>query len=51
MPGGSTPVDWIFGYNNKLRAVAEVYAAEDAQRLLVEDFGAAWTKIMNNHRV
>ena len=46
----ATPVDLIFGYNTELRAVAEVYATADAQRLFVDDFAAAWTKVMNNDR-
>ncbi len=46
----ATPVDLSFGYNNELRAVAEVYATSDAQRKFVDDFGAAWTKVMNNDR-
>jgi len=46
----ATSVDLTFGYNTELRAVAEVYATNDAQRLFVEDFAAAWTKVMNNDR-
>ena len=37
----------IFGSNSQLRAVAEVYASADAQEKFVQDFVAAWTKVMN----
>jgi catalase-peroxidase len=43
-------VDLIFGSNSQLRAVAEVYAAADAQEKFVQDFVAAWTKVMNLDR-
>ena len=43
-------VDLIFGSNAQLRAVSEVYAAADAGNKFVEDFGAAWTKVMNLDR-
>ncbi|NRD90502.1 catalase/peroxidase HPI [Sphingopyxis sp. BSNA05] len=46
----ATPVDLIFGSNSELRAVAEVYAADDADQQFVEDFAAAWTKVMNADR-
>ena len=46
----ATPVDLIFGSNSELRAVAEVYAADDAREKFVRDFVAAWTKIMNLDR-
>lgn len=46
----ATPVDLIFGSNSELRAVAEVYAAEDARQKFVGDFVAAWTKVMNADR-
>ena len=42
----ATPVDLIFGSNSELRAVAEVYAFADAEEKFVEDFAAAWTKVM-----
>ena len=42
--------DLIFGSNSQLRAIAEVYAAADAQQKFVHDFVAAWTKIMNADR-
>ncbi|WP_430412885.1 catalase/peroxidase HPI [Kordia sp.] len=45
-----TRADLIFGSNTELRAVAEVYAAEDAKEKLVHDFVAAWTKVMNLDR-
>jgi catalase-peroxidase len=43
-------VDLIFGSNSQLRALAEVYASDDAGKKFVEDFVAAWTKIMNLDR-
>jgi catalase-peroxidase len=43
-------VDLIFGSNSELRAVAEVYACEDAKDKFVKDFVAAWTKVMNLDR-
>lgn len=46
----ATPVDLIFGSNSELRAVAEVYAFDDAEEKFVEDFAAAWTKVMNLDR-
>jgi len=46
----ASPVDLIFGSNSELRAVAEVYAANDAQQKFVDDFAAAWTKVMNLDR-
>ena len=46
----ATPVDLIFGSNSELRAVAEVYAFADAEEKFVEDFAAAWTKVMNLDR-
>ena len=46
----ATPVDLIFGANAELRAIAEVYASIDAQKKFVEDFVAAWTKVMNLDR-
>jgi catalase-peroxidase len=45
-----TRVDLIFGSNSQLRALAEVYASSDAQKKLVEDFVAAWNKVMNLDR-
>ncbi|WP_167476910.1 catalase/peroxidase HPI [Nocardia arthritidis] len=42
--------DLIFGSNSQLRALAEVYAADDAKQKFVDDFVAAWTKVMNLDR-
>jgi catalase-peroxidase len=46
----ATRTDLVFGSNSQLRALAEVYAAADAGRMFVEDFVAAWTKVMNADR-
>ncbi len=46
----SSPVDLIFGSSSELRAVAEVYASDDAQEKFVHDFVNAWTKVMNLDR-
>jgi catalase-peroxidase len=43
-------VDLIFGSNSELRALAEVYASDDAKEKFVHDFAAAWTKVMNLDR-
>ncbi|MEO7151043.1 MAG: peroxidase family protein, partial [Burkholderiaceae bacterium] len=43
-------VDLVFGSNAQLRAIAEVYASADAQRKFVDDFVAAWVKVMNLDR-
>ena len=43
----ATPVDLIFGSNSELRAVSEVYASQDAKQQFLQDFIAAWTKVMN----
>ncbi len=45
-----TRVDLIFGSNSELRAIAEVYGCADAQEKFVQDFVAAWTKVMNLDR-
>ena len=45
-----TRVDLIFGSNSELRALAEVYACEDAQEKFIHDFVAAWTKVTNLDR-
>jgi catalase-peroxidase len=45
-----TRADLIFGSNSELRALAEVYAADDAQEKFVHDFVAAWDKVMNLDR-
>ncbi|MGC4941809.1 catalase/peroxidase HPI [Kribbella sp. DT2] len=46
----ATPVDLVFGANSQLRALAEVYAAGDAQDKFVKDFVAAWVKVMELDR-
>jgi catalase-peroxidase len=46
----ATRVDLIFGAHSQLRALAEVYACADAQEKFVNDFVAAWTKVMNADR-
>ena len=46
----ATRVDLIFGSNSQLRALAEVYASSDAQEKFVQDFVAAWIKVMNLDR-
>ena len=46
----ATPVDLIFGSNSELRAVAEVYAYDNAQQRFVEDFVDAWSKVMQLDR-
>ena len=45
-----TRVDLIFGSNSQLRALAEVYGSDDAQEKFVQDFVAAWDKVMNLDR-
>jgi len=45
-----TRVDLIFGSNSELRALAEVYGCEDSQQKFVQDFVAAWNKVMNLDR-
>jgi len=45
-----TRADLIFGSNSELRALAEVYACEDAKEKFVQHFTAAWTKVMNLDR-
>jgi catalase-peroxidase len=45
-----TRVDLVFGSNSQLRALAEVYAQDDAKKKFVRDFVAAWTKVMNLDR-
>jgi catalase-peroxidase len=47
----ATRVDLIFGSNSELRALAEVYACDDAKEKFVKDFVAVWTKVMNLDRV
>ena len=43
-------VDLVFGSNSELRALAEVYASDDAREKFVHDFVAAWNKVMNADR-
>jgi catalase-peroxidase len=43
-------VDLVFGSNSQLRAIAEVYASDDAAETFVQDFVAAWDKVMNLDR-
>ena len=45
-----TGVDLVFGSNSQLRAIAEVYACDDAQQAFARDFVAAWNKVMNLDR-
>ncbi|EKU98927.1 catalase/peroxidase HPI [Leptolyngbya sp. PCC 7375] len=45
-----TRIDLIFGSNSQLRALAEVYGCEDSQQQFVQDFVAAWNKVMNLDR-
>jgi len=46
----ATAVDLVFGSNSQLRALAEVYACDDAKEKFVRDFVAAWNKVMNLDR-
>jgi catalase-peroxidase len=46
----ATAVDLVFGSHSQLRALAEVYASEDAKEKFVRDFVAAWHKVMNLDR-
>lgn len=46
----ASPVDLMFGSSSELRAISEVYAADDAHEKFVRDFVAAWTKVMNLDR-
>jgi catalase-peroxidase len=45
-----TRVDLVFGSNSQLRALAEVYGCSDAKQKFVDDFVAAWNKVMNLDR-
>ena len=46
----ATASDLVFGSNSVLRAIVEVYAQDDSKGKFVQDFAAAWTKVMNNDR-
>jgi catalase-peroxidase len=46
----ATRVDLIFGSNSEMRALAEVYGSSDAGKKFLEDFVAAWNKVMNLDR-
>ena len=46
----ATPVDLVFGSNSELRAIAEVYAVSDGKDKFLQDFVAAWDKVMNLDR-
>jgi catalase-peroxidase len=46
----ASPVDLLFGSNSELRAVAEVYASDDAKQQFVQDFVHAWAKVMDLDR-
>jgi catalase-peroxidase len=45
-----TRVDLVFGSNSQLRALAEVYGQDDAEKKFVKDFVAAWVKVMELDR-
>ena len=45
-----TVIDLVFGSNAQLRALSEVYASADSQEMFVQDFVAAWSKVMNLDR-
>jgi catalase-peroxidase len=46
----ATAVDLVFGAHSQLRALAEVYASDDAKEKFVRDFVASWNKVMNLDR-
>ena len=46
----ATAADLVFGAHSQLRALAEVYASDDAKEKFVRDFVAAWNKVMNLDR-
>ena len=46
----ATAVDLVFGSNSQLRVLSQVYASSDAQDKFIEDFVAAWTKVMDLDR-
>ena len=43
-------MDLVFGANSQLRGIAEIYGGDDAQEKFVQDFVAAWDKVMNLDR-
>jgi catalase-peroxidase len=45
--GSATRADLIVGSNSELRAIAEVYASDDAKQKFLNDFASVWTKVMN----
>ncbi|MEW9856414.1 catalase/peroxidase HPI [Novosphingobium sp. M1R2S20] len=47
----ATPVDLVFGSNSELRAVAEVYASDDADQMFTDHFVRAWAKVMDGDRL
>ena len=46
----ATRADLVFGSNSQLRAIAEVYACDDANQKFIADFVSAWVKVMNADR-
>jgi catalase-peroxidase len=50
LTGTATAVDLVFGSHSQLRAISEVYACDDSQEKFVDDFVAAWNKVMNLDR-
>lgn len=46
----ATPTDLVFGSSSELRAIAEVYGANDGKEKFIKDFIKAWTKVMNADR-
>ena len=46
----ATPIDLAFGSNSELRAVSEAYASADGEDEFIDDFLAAWVKVMNADR-
>ncbi len=46
----ATTVDLVFGSSSELRAITEVYAADDGKEKFVKDFVKAWVKVMNADR-
>ena len=46
----ATAADLVFGSNSQLRAIAEVYGCDDGEEQFVNDFAAAWAKVMNLDR-